>query len=68
MWKKVLMFALTSGLAASAWKALEQRWSRQREQRGRHAEREQIREWENEGGALLPGTPATPQKADAPPR
>lgn len=57
MWKKLVMFALSSGLAASAWKA----WSaRQREARERRTDREQIGRWEDEGGALPP--PAPPPK------
>lgn len=58
MWKKLLMFALSSGLAATAWKALDERWRRQRQQRRHLGEHEQIRDWENEGGAVLPATPA----------
>lgn len=54
MLKKILVFAIGSGLAASAWRALSGRLRRQRSARLQQAEREQIRRWEDEGGAVAP--------------
>lgn len=59
MWKKVLMFALSSGLAASAWRALDQRRRQRRALRQHRSEREQLGRWEDEGGAL-PSQPQVP--------
>ncbi len=64
MWKKVLMFALSSGLAASAWRQLDQRRRQRRALRQRQLEREQLGRWEDEGGAL----PTQPQVPSGPPR
>ena len=54
MLKKLLVFAITSGLAASAWKALELRLRRQRLVRQQRTDGAQIRRWEDEGGATAP--------------
>ena len=62
MWKKLLMFALSSGLAASAWRTFDQRRRQRRAQR--QSEREQIGRWKDEGGAL----PTQPQVPSGPPR
>lgn len=55
MLRKVLAFAISSGLAAAAWKALQARWQAQRAAR-RQAEREPLQQWEGGGGALVPGS------------
>jgi hypothetical protein len=57
MWKKVLMFVISSGLAASAWKALDARLRRERVTRQRQLDHQQIRRWEDEGGSVAPPAP-----------
>lgn len=59
MWvTKLIKFAIGSGLAAAAWKALDARRQRSREQRQQQADRERLRQWEDEGGALAPSRDA----------
>lgn len=58
MLKKLITFALSSGLAAMAWKLWIEREHRQRTARAREQSRE-IQRWEDEGGNPAPAaTPA----------
>jgi hypothetical protein len=59
--KKILVLAISSGLAATAWKALERRLQRQRVAHQRQADRAQIHRWEDEGGAITPASSPEPR-------
>jgi hypothetical protein len=48
MLRKIIMFAITSGLAARAWNAWRQRETGSRTRRA--ADRDAINTWETEGG------------------
>lgn len=53
MLRKILMFTLTSGLAVQLVRSL----SRRKAQRDALLDREAVRTWEDEGGAVNPADP-----------
>jgi hypothetical protein len=55
MWiKRLLMFALTSGLAAKALQVYVQKEKQQRARKERVLQRDAVQRWEDEGGNLQP--------------
>lgn len=52
MWiKRLVMFAITSGLAAKGLKALADKSRARRAQRERQQQRAEVQRWEDEGGS-----------------
>lgn len=55
MWiKRLLMFAVTSGLAAKALQVYVQKERQQRARKERVLQRDAVQRWEDEGGNLQP--------------
>lgn len=61
MLRKILMFTLTSGLALQLVRSL----SRRKAQRDALLDREAVRTWEDEGGAVKPADLPAPPTAPA---
>jgi hypothetical protein len=62
MWTKLIMFAVTSGLAAKALRLWMEREHERRLARERLQARQALQRWEDEGGTLRPAPAAPAQR------